>query len=345
MRRLVMNLRDPRPIWSVTDEALREIREAASPTFEVVAIDVPADGRADGGAPSAEAIAAIADAEVYLGYGLPKPLFLAARDGGGQLRWAHSATAGIGGSLYPEMRESDVVLTNSAGIHAEPMADTILAAILYFARGLDFAVSAQHRRHWDNDTFSALDSPVHEVTGSVVGIVGYGGIGRAVAKRARALGMTVLAHRRRPAVEAEADVEVLTGEPGLERVLTGSRYVVVSLPRTRETEGLLGRDRIAKLRNDAVVINVGRGEVLDEEALADALRERRIRGAYLDVLKTEPLPEDSPLWNIPNLLITPHVSATTDRFWRREVDLIIENLRRYEAGEPLLNTVDKRAGY
>jgi phosphoglycerate dehydrogenase-like enzyme len=156
--------------------------------------------------------------------------------------------------------------------------------------------------------------------------------------------MRVLAYRRRH-VSADFGIEQLDGEEGLARLLRESRYLVLALPRTRETEGLLDRGRIASLRGDAVVINVGRGELIDEEAIAEALGEGRIRGAALDVFVQEPLPEASPLWAQPNALITPHVSATTHGFWRRELDLILDNLSRYERGEPLLNTVDKVAGY
>ncbi|HUE97369.1 MAG TPA: D-2-hydroxyacid dehydrogenase [Longimicrobiaceae bacterium] len=344
MARLVLDLHDLRPIWSVPRWAIEEIAAAAPDRFEVVVVDALADGRGDGGGASTEALDAVATAEIYMGFGFPRPLFLAAEAGGGGLRWVHSASAGVGGSLYADMRESEVLLTNSAGIHAEPMADTILAAILYFARGLDLAVRGQAEQRWANDEFSAPDTPVHEIAGATVGVVGFGGIGQAVARRAKALGMQVLAFNRSGRSDG-ADVEVLAGEVGLERLLRESRYLVLALPRTADTEDFLDRGRLDTLRGDAVVINVGRGELLDEEALTDALRRGRIRGAALDVFRAEPLPSDSPLWALPNLLITPHVSATTDRFWRREVDLITENLARYERGDPLLNVVAKHAGY
>lgn len=344
MRRLVVNLRDARPIWSIPPWAVEEIRAAAEPRFEVVVVDALADGRGDGGPASSEAVAAIEGAEIHLGYGFPKPLFQAAAASGDALRWVHSASAGIGGALYPEMRESSIVLTNSAGIHAEPMADSVLAAILYFARGLDFAVDEQRARRWGKDRFEGIDSSLHELAGTTVGILGYGGIGRAIARRALALGMRVLAFRRRDAA-AEEGIELLFGDAGLARILAESQYLVLALPRTAETEGLLDRQRIASLPPDTVVINVGRGELIDESALAAALAAGRLRGAALDVFVQEPLPPESPFWGLPNVLVTPHVSATTHRFWRRELDLILENLRRYERGEPLLNTVDKAAGY
>ena len=140
-------------------------------------------------------------------------------------------------------------------------------------------------------------------------------------------------------------MEALYGEKGLDRLLRESHYVVVALPSTPETRGLLDARRIATLRRDAVLINVGRGDLIDEDALAEALHSGAIRGAGLDVFRQEPLPETSPLWDLPNVLITPHSSASSDRYWRRQTDLIVENLQRYSRGEPLLNTVDKQAGY
>jgi phosphoglycerate dehydrogenase-like enzyme len=344
MRRLVVNLSDARPIWSVPAWAIEEIRAALPAGVEMVVVGSRADGRGDGGAYSTEAAAAVAGAEIHLGFGFPRALFEAARRGGDSLRWVHSGTAGVGGSLYREMAASPVLLTNSAGIHAEPIADHVLAAVHYFARGFDLAVQARHDRVWRPEPFEAADSRVREVAGATLGVVGYGGIGRAVAARALSLGMRVLAHRRRPA-EAGPGVEPMDGAAGLDRLLREAEYVVLALPRTAETQGLLGETRIASLRRDAVCINVGRGELVDEDALARALAEGRIRGAALDVFREEPLPSTSPLWSLPNVLITPHVSATSHRFWRREVDLIVENLGRYERREPLRNLVDKGAGY
>ncbi|MQA92375.1 MAG: D-2-hydroxyacid dehydrogenase [Gemmatimonas sp.] len=344
MPSLVINLRDSRPIWSVPDWVIEAISKAAPDRLAPVVVDAPADGKGDGGPAVPEAIEAVAGAEIYLGFGFPKPLFEAAARSGANLQWVHSASAGVGGTLYPEMRQSQLILTNSAGIHAEPMADSALAMILYFARGFDFAVQAQHQARWDKDRFDATDSPLVELEGSTLGVLGYGGIGRAIGRRATALGMRVLALRRRLG-DTDPSVTPLTGRAGLDRLLAESQFIVLSLPRTTATEGLLGREQIASLRPDAVVINVGRGELIDEVALAEALAQGRIRGAGLDVFMREPLPPKSPLWRLPNVLITPHASATSHRFWQRELDLILENLDRYQRGAKQLNVVDKGAGY
>jgi len=340
-RRAVVDLRDTRPLWTVPEWATDEIRAAFPAEWDVVVVDADSDGRGDGGGPSPEALAAVRGAEVYLGYGIPRELFRAA---GGALRWVHSGAAGVGGALYPEMRDSRVVLTNSAGIHAEPIADTVLAMALHFARGLDFAVRAQAERRWDKAPFDAADAPLRETGELTVGIVGLGGIGRAAARRFAALGARVLAVRRSGADPPEG-VELVRGDDTLGRLLEASDVLVLSVPETPGTRGMIGRAELERLRPGAVLVNVGRGRVVDEDALVDALRGSRLRGAALDVFAREPLPPESPLWDLPNVLVTPHVSGTSHRFWRRETGLVVENVRRHLAGEPLLNTVDKHAGY
>ena len=340
-RRIVVNLRERRPLWDAPPWVLEEIRAALPEGWECVALPGAADGTGDGGGVAAEVLDAARGAEVYLGYGVPRELFAAAR---GTLRWAHSAAAGVGGSLYPEMVASDVTLTNSAGVHAEPIADTVLAMMLHFARGLDWAVRAQAERRWAKEPFEAADAPVRELAESTVGLLGLGGIGRAVARRALALGMRMAAVRR-SAAEGPPGVEVLAGEGALDRLLAVSDYLVVTAPKTEETAGMVGARELALLPRGAVVVNVARGGIVDEDALAAALGAGTLRGAALDVFATEPLPPSSPLWGLPNALLLPHVSGTSHRFWRRETDLIAENLRRYLAGERLLNTVDKHAGY
>ncbi|HYH79595.1 MAG TPA: D-2-hydroxyacid dehydrogenase [Longimicrobium sp.] len=340
-RRLVIDLRDRRPIWAIPPWAVNEIRAALPDGWECVVVDAYADGTGDGQGAGEEAVEAARGAEVYLGWGVPREVFAAAGDA---LRWAHSASAGVGGVLYPEMMESAVVLTNSAGVHAEPIADTVLAMILHFARGLDFAVRAQAEGRWDKAPFDAADAPVREVAESTVGLLGLGGIGRAVARRAAALGMRVVATRRSGS-EGPPGVEVFAGEGALARMLSTSHYLVLTVPRTPETEGMIGARELARLPAGAVVVNVSRGDVVDEGALVGALASGRLRGAGLDVFEREPLPASSPLWTLPNTLLLPHVSGTSHGFWRRETDLIVANLRRHLAGEPLLNTVDKRAGY
>lgn len=341
MPRLVIDFQDRRPLWRPPDRALARIREALPADWQAVTIRAAVDGSADGaGAASPEALAAVADAEVYLGMGIPAEILRA----GPGLRWVHSATAGVGGSLSPEMLDRDVVFTNSAGVHSPPMAETVLGMMLHFARGLDAAVRARARGEWDAGWFHGGDSPVRELGRSTVGVIGYGGVGRAVAAHAAALGARVLALKRSPA-EAPDGIELLYGRGGLDRLLAESDYLVLTVPETPQTRGLIDDAALEAVKPGAVLVNVARGGVLDEDALVRALDDGRLRGAALDVFAAEPLPPEHPFWRLPNVLLTPHVSATTPHFWERQTALIVDNLRRYLDGRPLRNVVDKRAGY
>lgn len=343
MRRVVVDLGDRRPIFAPPPHLRERLAGALPEGWEVVVTGAPADGAGDGGvAASSEALALVPGAEVYMGFGIPAEVLRA----GPELRWVHSGAAGVGGSLTPEMLTSDVVFTNSAGIHGPPVAETVLAFLLHFARGLDHAVATQAAGRWDRGAFEAADAPVRELGRSTVGVVGLGGIGREVARRALALGASVVGTRRRPEpVPGLEDVEVLGGPADLDALLERSHYVVLTAPETAETHGLMDARALARMRTDAVLVNVARGGLVDEEALAEALAAGRLRGAALDVFSAEPLPEDHVLWRAPRLLITPHVSAYTHAFWEREAALLEDNLRRWVAGEPLRNVVDKRAGY
>jgi phosphoglycerate dehydrogenase-like enzyme len=325
-RKLVLSFNDERSRWAVTDAAAASIAAALPADWEFVRLDAPVSSKGDGGRTvTPEALAAVADAEIYISSGFPPDMLRAAR----KLKWVHTGAAGVGSLLYPEMVASDVLLTNAAGIHAEPMAETVIAMMLYFARGLDFAVHAQARGEWDQGAFETSASPVAELADATLGIIGLGGVGRAVRGLAEAFGMNVLATR---AVH-------------IDTILRDSDYVMLSVPSTRETKALIGARELALMKTDAVLINVARGNVLDEAALIGALQRRQLRGAALDVYEQEPLPRASPLWQLPNVLLLPHVSATSPRFWERHAKLIVDNIGRYLRGEPLRNVVDKLRGY
>lgn len=343
MRRVVIDLADARPIFALPDRVVDQIRCVLPEEWELVVVGSEATGTGDGARrASAGAVEAVREAEVYMGFGVPAELLMA----GPGLRWVHSGAAGVGGSLTDEMLEREVVFTNSAGIHGPPVAETVIGYLLHFARGLDLAVEAQARRSWNKRPFDGADAPVRELSRSTVGVVGLGGLGREVAWRARALGARVVGTRRRPEpVEGLDGVDVLTGDAALPTLLETSHYVVLTLPETAQTRGLIGQEELVRMRPDAVLVNVARGGLVDPEALRDALEAGRIRGAALDVFLKEPLPPDDPLWDAPRLLITPHTSAYTRGFWDREAELLTDNLRRYLEGRSLRNVVDKRAGY
>ncbi|MBW3535114.1 MAG: D-2-hydroxyacid dehydrogenase [Gemmatimonadetes bacterium] len=354
--KVVLDMQDRRPIWSMPPWVPGRLREALPSDGELHVVDLPADGSGDGTARVApEVLDAVADADAYLGFGIPEAVL----ERGRRLRWVHSGSAGVGGSLTPTLfRRSEVAFTNSAGIHAPPIAEGVVGALLHFARGFDLAVRGQAEGRWVQERFYEADAPVGELAGSTVGIVGYGGIGREVARRVVPVGARVLALKRTPPASPTADVpslvdgvafpgavELLHGQEGFRRLLRESDAVVVCVPETEATRGLMDAGALALMKPSAVLVNVARGGVIDEEALVEALRAGRLRGAALDVFTSEPLPEDHPLWSLPRVLLTPHVSGVTRGYWTREVELIVDNLRRLREGRPLCNLVDREEGY
>ena len=358
MPRVVLDMMDRRPVWAMPEWFPRELREALPPGWELVVVDEPTDGSADGAARVAPGVLeAVDEADAYFGYGIPAELL----EAGQGLRWVHTGAAGVGSSLTSVMLERAVVFTNSAGVHAPPMAETVLAMLLHFGRGLYLAVRNQRSAEWSTEPFYRADSPVVELAGSTVGIVGFGGIGREVARRVAALGAHVVALKRTEPRAGDADlhpvggtgslaahIELVHGAEGFDALLRRSDAVVGAAPDTPETRGMIGDEALARMKPGAVLVNVARGKLVDEDALVRALSEGRLRGAGLDVFSREPLPADHPMWMLPNVLITPHVSAVTGGFWRREADLILGNLGRFVRGAPLAeweNVVDKRAGY
>lgn len=340
IRRLVVDLAAARAVWRIPPHCVEQIR-AALPGWDVVPVDAPANSDGDGGGGSPATIAAAQGAEVYLGYGLPGGVVEASR---GALKWVHTATAGVSPALAV-LKGSGVTVTNSAGIHAEPMADWVLAAILHFSRGFDYAVRAQSQSQWTKDAFTDGSTAFPEIRDLRLGVFGLGGIGEAVAKRGLALGMKVMGIRRRPGQGGPAGVKVVGGFEALGTLALGSDILAITVPRTPETAGTVNADILGKLPRGAVVINVSRGGILDEDALLAGLQRGHLRGAALDVFATEPLPPEHPLWRHSRVLITPHVSAVTARFWDREMALILDNVRRYLGGQRLVNIVDLEAGY
>jgi phosphoglycerate dehydrogenase-like enzyme len=343
-RRLVIDLASPHAAWRVPPTVVAAISQALGPEWEVHEVAAPAVSDGDGGSGSPEATRAARGSEIYFGYGVPAGVVEAGR---GTLRWAHSGTAGVGASL-PHVRGTDIVLTNSAGVHADPMADWVIAAIAYFARGLDVMVRAQRAEHWARAEFADLRHPVRELRDIRIGVYGLGGIGAAVSRRALALGMTVAGVRRKPERGPPPEIMDLSwiGGPGdLGRLARGSDVLVIAAPQTSATIRTVDRAILELLPAGAVVVNVSRGSLLDEQALLALLDQGHLRGAALDVFAREPLEPGHPLWRHPLVLVSPHASAVTTRFWERELGLMLENIERYLAGTPLNNVVDLEAAY
>jgi phosphoglycerate dehydrogenase-like enzyme len=261
-----------------------------------------------------------------------------------RLEWIQVTAAGVGHVLFPELVESEVVLTNGRGLHSVAMAEHTIGVMLAFVRKLHLARDAQRERRWTQHEMWGGSPRFGELGGTTLGLVGLGSIGTAVAERARALGQHVIAVRRHPHADPTPANEQW-GVDRLDELMARSDWIVLAAPLTSETRGLITAEHIGRMKRDAVLINLGRGGLVDEPALIAALEQGKIGGAALDVFRREPLDEKSPLWSMPNVIVTPHISGLGPRYWGRATDLFAANLRLFLAGEPLLNVVDKRAGY
>ena len=333
---------DRYPAWRIPEQLVEELQAEGSDEWTVRAIRVAADATGDWPASApAEVLDTIGDAEVYFGYGIT-PELLEAAD---RLKWFHSGAAGVGGSLRAGVGDRDLVMTNSAGVYAEPLAEWAIGAMLHFARGFDVATAGLLHGGWPYEALAGEGSPLRELAGSTVAIVGYGGIGRAIGMRAKALGMNVLAIRAHPERTLMPEVDLTLAPEDLETALAAAHYVVLSLPETATTTQLIGAVELASMRPEAVLLNLSRGGIVDEAALSEALGDGNLRGAALDVFRTEPLAPDSPLRVHGNVLITPHAGSISPRFWEREGALMRRNFEHWRAGRPLENQVDKERGY
>ncbi len=292
--------------------------QAAAPEVEIVEAE-------DAGMPEA-----LRSAEAF--YGTIRPEWLAAAP---RLRWIQTSIAGLERAMFPELVLSPVMLTNMRGIYSDHIADHAYALLLALARGLPQFMRRQARHEWNTKGVRVVHLPE-----AILGIVGLGGIGRELARRAKASGMTVLAVDARPESSPEAVDELWPAER-LRELLKRSDFVAVCAPHTPETERLLDREKLAWMKSSAYLINVSRGVIVELAALTEALRQGRLAGAALDVFETEPLPADHPLWELENVIITPHVAWMGPDSETRRLEVLRENLRRFTAGEPLLNVVDK----
>ncbi len=284
--------------------------------------------------------AEIADANIVIAWSVRPEQVKAAHN----LRWIHSPAAAVHQLMFPELIESEIVLTNAREVHGPVVAEHVIALIFALAKKIPGSVQLQQRYIWGQQILWDEFPRVREVAGATVGLVGLGSIGRSVVRIAKALGMRVIAVREHPEKGSEG-ADAVYGPAEIDAVFRESDYVVLAAPVTGATKAIANAERFGQMKPDACLINVGRGPLVDESALAEALRAKKIGGAALDVFPKEPLAADSPLWDLPNLLITPHTAALTDKLWERHYALFSENLRRYQAGQPLQSIVDKHKGY
>jgi phosphoglycerate dehydrogenase-like enzyme len=283
----------------------------------------------------------LGDAELIFTISLRPEQFAVAR----KLRWIHAPTAAVHQLLFAELASSDVVVTNSREVHGPVVAEHVMALIFALAKKIPQAAVLQQSHVWGQEAIWKEGPRPREVAGATLGLIGVGSIGRRVAQMASAMGMRVIAVREHAEQGCPEGVKEVFGPAVLDVLLKQSDYVVLAAPLVAGTHGLINAARLATMKREAFLINVGRGPQVDEVALVEALRTERIAGAALDVFEQEPLPADSPLWSAQNLLITPHTAGLTEKLWHRHYELFSENLRRYLARQPLKFVVDKQKGY
>jgi phosphoglycerate dehydrogenase-like enzyme len=276
------------------------------------------------------------DVEIAVG-GVPHHLVSRATS----LRWLQQWGAGADWLLRtPEAVQHDFVLTSASGVHAIPISEQIIGYLLAFARGLHRSICAQVKHEWHRETKQSL----FELANKTMLLVGVGAIGARTAEIAVALGMRVLGVRRDPQNELPS-IEAMYGPNHLLEVLPLADCVVLTVPLTQETNGLIGEPELRAMKPTAYIVNIGRGATIDQDALIQALQEGWIAGAGLDVFTPEPLPQDSPLWDMENVIITGHYAGMTPEYDKRALEILLENLSRYRTGQKLINIVDKTLGY
>jgi phosphoglycerate dehydrogenase-like enzyme len=261
-----------------------------------------------------------------------------------RLRWLHSPAAGVASLIYPEMIASPVILTNSRGMHAEAMAEHVIGSIIVMLHKFHEAARYQAEHCWALDEMTR-GTPIRLMRGTTIGVIGPGAIGSRITAQVAALGAKVEAVRRRPSLGTPPGAAAVFSPDKLLSRLPSWDVVVLAAPLTNETRGMIGAKELHAMRGDAVLVNVGRGKLVREQDLIAALRSGTIAGAALDVVEHEPLDPASPLWDLPNVFLTPHTSGLRSDYWQIATNLFIENLRRFEAGRELINVVDKDAGY
>jgi phosphoglycerate dehydrogenase-like enzyme len=280
----------------------------------------------------------LTDAEVAFTPFIDRDVFASAT----RLRWVQSPAVGVGSLMFPELLASDIVLTSARGIRARSIAELVIGVTIALARRLPATLRAQAAHRWAQDE---LEAETRTLAGQRMGIIGLGAIGLEVAKIAAPFGFRTSAIRRRAGEPVPDGVDEVWTLEHLPELLAQCDVVVLAVPHTPETKLLIGRAQIDRMKPGALLVNVARGKLVDDEAVIEALRDGRLGGAALDVFSQEPLESSSPYWDLPNVIVTPHTSGAMQDYRTPLVALFADNLRRFEKGEPLRNVVDKVAGY
>lgn len=328
-RKLVLYLPHRQAVWRLPEGYVETIRRRAGKAFE---LEIPMDEEAF--------LRGLPGAEILFAWGLARRHI----DKAGALRWLHTPLAGVDRVLNPELVKSPIRVTSSRGVNSIAVAEHTLGLILALSRGIADGVRAQGEKRWAQPDLFGRQPPLDELHGKLLGILGLGDIGRELAVRARALGMRVWGVVRTARAAPDWVDRLLVGGKE-DALLRESDVVVLALPLTRATHGLIGERQLRHMKHSALFVNIGRGELVQESALVRALREGWIAGAGLDVFATEPLAPKSPLWSLPQVVMTPHIAGTHPKYMARSADLFVQNLKLYVAGKPLINEVDKQAGY
>jgi phosphoglycerate dehydrogenase-like enzyme len=327
--RLLIHTGWPVKAWRIPDEQVARIRR------ELPDATILHASSAD------EATRDIVDVDAGLIPWMTPPILAAAT----RLRWVHSSASAVADLLpLAELAHRGIAITNSRGVQAIPMAEQVMAGLLALARRLDLAIAAQRDRRWIQEQLGEVDRP-WTLHGRSMTIIGLGSIGLAVAERAHAFGMRITGVRRRPELESPSYMERVVGADRLDEALAGAGVIVIAAPSVAETARLIGADRLAMLARGAILVNVGRAQLVDTAAMIAALESGQLGGAVLDVFDKEPLDPASPLWSMPNVIITPHSAGFRADHWDEVVDLFLDNVGRFREGRPLRNVVDPAAGY
>ena len=313
--------RSPPELASAVRQRWPEMRVVDLPHYDQIAAELP-------------------DTDIFVGLAIrPEQLHLAAK-----LKWVHTTSAGVSQLMYPEFRNSGIILTNASGVHAPAMAEHTTGMMVAMARDFIGAMRFQAQRKWGQQEIWDGPRRPRELAGAVVLIVGFGAVGKALAERLRVFGARIWAVTRSGHAAASLAERVFSTAQ-LCDALPEADYVVLAAPETPETHHMIGAPELSAMKRTAVLVNVARGSLVDQDALIAALESRTIGGAALDVATPEPLPPESRLWSLDNVLITPHTSGISERVWPRETELLLDNLGLWFRGEPLRNRVDLAHGY